>query len=315
MAKGFSAAVGASADSFVLFVDDQSTTGSDRLPICYRISFRGWGPVLRRSPPLRPFGIDARTRATHDQKIRTCRGGESMFTTRRQFLAAAGSFALTAVGKGRADAAMGPNDKFDLVIKGGDVLDPSQSLRGRRDIGIRFGVIEALEADIPGRYKRSGIGLATGDPHHPDRVRGCRRSSRRRLRRDAGAAGRQCHRLYPVRIFHGREMAGAAQGDRAALSPRRGVAAPGCGALHRFGSKGLLGTTPAARITLRTPAAKPSSRNTIIPQGAIPSKRSSTQPSAAPTTTAATSSAESRKPRAIADGSADGGCCGLTSDE
>src|SRR5262249_61633808 len=32
---------------------------------------------------------------------------------------------------------------------GGDVLDPSQSLRGRRDIGIRFGVIEALEADIP----------------------------------------------------------------------------------------------------------------------------------------------------------------------
>ena len=44
---------------------------------------------------------------------------------------------------------MGPNDKFDLVIKGGDVLDPSQSLRGKRDIGIRFGMIEALEADIP----------------------------------------------------------------------------------------------------------------------------------------------------------------------
>ena len=44
---------------------------------------------------------------------------------------------------------MGPNDKFDLVIKGGDVLDPSQSLRGKRDIGIRYGVIEALEADIP----------------------------------------------------------------------------------------------------------------------------------------------------------------------
>jgi dihydroorotase len=72
-----------------------------------------------------------------------------MSTTRRQFLATAGSLALTAVGKGKAGAAMGPNDKFDLVIKGGDVLDPSQSLRGRRDIGIRFGVIEALEADIP----------------------------------------------------------------------------------------------------------------------------------------------------------------------
>ena len=44
---------------------------------------------------------------------------------------------------------MGPNDKFDLVIKGGDVLDPSQSLRGKRDIGIRYGMIEAVEADIP----------------------------------------------------------------------------------------------------------------------------------------------------------------------
>jgi dihydroorotase len=46
-------------------------------------------------------------------------------------------------------AAMGPNDKFDLVIKGGEVLDPSQSLRGVRDIGIRNGVIEAVAADIP----------------------------------------------------------------------------------------------------------------------------------------------------------------------
>jgi dihydroorotase len=50
---------------------------------------------------------------------------------------------------GRAEAAMGPNDKFDLVIKGGDVLDPSQQLRGRRDIGIRWGVVEAVEEAIP----------------------------------------------------------------------------------------------------------------------------------------------------------------------
>ena len=46
-------------------------------------------------------------------------------------------------------AAMGPNDKFDLLIKGGEVLDPSQNLRAKRDIGIRYGLIEALEADIP----------------------------------------------------------------------------------------------------------------------------------------------------------------------
>src|SRR5262245_24011783 len=51
---------------------------------------------------------------------------------------------------GRAvQAAMGPNDKFDLVIKGGEVLDPSQKLKARRDIGIRFGLVEALEPDIP----------------------------------------------------------------------------------------------------------------------------------------------------------------------
>jgi dihydroorotase len=46
-------------------------------------------------------------------------------------------------------AAMGPNDKFDLLLKNADVLDPSQGLRGRRDIGIRYGVIESIEASIP----------------------------------------------------------------------------------------------------------------------------------------------------------------------
>src|SRR6516162_5144021 len=72
-----------------------------------------------------------------------------MPSTRRQFLSTAGSFVFATAGTKLADAAMGPDDKFDLLIKGGDVLDPSQSLRARRDIGIRFGVIETLEADIP----------------------------------------------------------------------------------------------------------------------------------------------------------------------
>src|SRR6201991_652792 len=71
--------------------------------------------------------------------------------SRRNFLALSGSAAAApAPLAGRlANAARGPNDKFDLVIKGGDVLDPSQSLRGQRDIGIRFGVVEAIEPDIP----------------------------------------------------------------------------------------------------------------------------------------------------------------------
>src|SRR5258707_11993606 len=69
--------------------------------------------------------------------------------SRRNFLALSGSAAAVTLSGGRAHAAMGPNDKFGLVIKGGGVLDPSQSLRGKRDIGIRWGAIEAIEADIP----------------------------------------------------------------------------------------------------------------------------------------------------------------------
>jgi len=64
-------------------------------------------------------------------------------------IAAAFATGLYGCATGNARAAMGPNDKFDLVIKGGEVLDPSQGLRGKRDIGMRHGVIEALEADIP----------------------------------------------------------------------------------------------------------------------------------------------------------------------
>ena len=56
--------------------------------------------------------------------------------SRREFVTTASSAALAAA-SAPAFAAMGPNDKFDLVIKGGDVLDPSQNLRGKRDIGIR----------------------------------------------------------------------------------------------------------------------------------------------------------------------------------
>src|SRR4051795_1435044 len=69
--------------------------------------------------------------------------------SRRNFLSLSGSVAAATLSGRLAGAAMGPNDKFDLVIKGGDVLDPSQSLRGKRDIGIRWGMIEAVEADIP----------------------------------------------------------------------------------------------------------------------------------------------------------------------
>src|SRR5919197_144327 len=66
--------------------------------------------------------------------------------SRRRFVlglaVAAGSLPIA----GRA--AMRADDKFDLLIKGGELLDPSQQLRAVRDIGIRNGVIEAVEASI-----------------------------------------------------------------------------------------------------------------------------------------------------------------------
>jgi dihydroorotase len=69
--------------------------------------------------------------------------------TRRHFLFSISAVAAAVAAGFPVRAAMGPNDKFDLVVKGGTVLDPSQKLNAKRDIGMRFGVIEAIEADIP----------------------------------------------------------------------------------------------------------------------------------------------------------------------
>ncbi len=69
--------------------------------------------------------------------------------SRRAALLGAGAVATLSAGSGLVSAAMGPDDKFDLLVKGADVLDPSQGLRGKRDIGIRYGLIEALAEDIP----------------------------------------------------------------------------------------------------------------------------------------------------------------------
>ena len=67
--------------------------------------------------------------------------------------------------------------------------------------------------------------LATGDSTVPpllqedtydsNRFSAFRRSGRRRVRRQLGTPGRQCHRLYVVRVHYWWEMAGVAQRDRA----------------------------------------------------------------------------------------------------
>ena len=70
-------------------------------------------------------------------------------TTRREWLCLMATCAAAPLATALpASAAIGPDDKFDLVIRGGEVLDPSQSLRARRDVGIRFGIVEALEPEI-----------------------------------------------------------------------------------------------------------------------------------------------------------------------
>jgi dihydroorotase len=75
--------------------------------------------------------------------------------SRRDLLRSSVSIMLTAGTCGFAPsafgavAAFGPADKFDLVIKGGELLDPSQNARGRRDLGIRNARIAAIETEIP----------------------------------------------------------------------------------------------------------------------------------------------------------------------
>jgi dihydroorotase len=59
--------------------------------------------------------------------------------SRRSFLATTGACALVGTTGKPVRGAMGPDDKFDLVIKGGDVLDPSQALRGKRELAFALG--------------------------------------------------------------------------------------------------------------------------------------------------------------------------------
>lgn len=73
-----------------------------------------------------------------------------MNNDRRRLLLATAALPVTA-----AHAAMGPGDKYDLLLRNANVLDPSQGLAGTRDIGMRYGQIETIEAGIsPDRANR-----------------------------------------------------------------------------------------------------------------------------------------------------------------
>lgn len=61
---------------------------------------------------------------------------------------------------GEALAAPAREQRYDLVIAGGEVVDPSQGLRGRRDIAIRDGRIAAIEPAIPPARARRTLSAA-----------------------------------------------------------------------------------------------------------------------------------------------------------
>jgi dihydroorotase len=75
--------------------------------------------------------------------------------TRRDFLLSSAALAGAVLAGGAGMAQQGA-EPFDLVIRGGEVIDPSQMLRAVRDIGIRFGQVAAVESNIaPDRAKQS----------------------------------------------------------------------------------------------------------------------------------------------------------------
>lgn len=67
---------------------------------------------------------------------------------RREFLRCSAALAGSVLLPGAGRAALGPDEKYDLLLRNADVLDPSQGLRGRRDIAMRFGRIAAVAPSI-----------------------------------------------------------------------------------------------------------------------------------------------------------------------
>ena len=67
-----------------------------------------------------------------------------MQINRRAFLVGAAAGAATPLRAQQFD--------FDLLVRGGTVIDPSQSIHAALDVGIKNGVVVSIEASIdPGR--------------------------------------------------------------------------------------------------------------------------------------------------------------------
>jgi hypothetical protein len=104
---------------------------------------------------IEPYGVCARRTELMDVSRRnfivSTSAAAAGATLTAQTSAQAASPVLVAQAGAPAPHGFDPKDpalKYDLVIANGDVLDPSQKLRGRRDIGIKHGQIAAIESSI-----------------------------------------------------------------------------------------------------------------------------------------------------------------------
>ncbi|MEZ0222384.1 MAG: amidohydrolase family protein, partial [Tardiphaga sp.] len=75
----------------------------------------------------------------------------------RRDVLAGGAAMLGSLGASGGTFGQQPTENFDLVIRGGEVIDPSQNLRGIRDIGIKFGQVAAVEPSIPAERAKQSI--------------------------------------------------------------------------------------------------------------------------------------------------------------
>jgi len=68
---------------------------------------------------------------------------------RRTFLARTAALGGSiALGAGTS-LAQAPDERYDLLIQGGNVIDPSRGLHARADVGLRHGRVAAIEPEIP----------------------------------------------------------------------------------------------------------------------------------------------------------------------
>ncbi len=77
--------------------------------------------------------------------------------TRRQLLQASGMAAMASAAR---PLWAGPDSRFDILIKGGEVRDPGRGFRQKADVGIKDGKVAAIEASIP---SERGIDVVEAD--------------------------------------------------------------------------------------------------------------------------------------------------------